>query len=129
MFARAYLLERAQVSDVVAQEIRRPPGTDLDLVAPRVHESCRLGGSAYDLALRLEDLDDHPAMTITTSRPAEPTSPSPAYLGWICRGLYETFAWTPSRACDYLLAFPGVHGTWSADDLLALAVGVQSEDV
>jgi hypothetical protein len=115
------------VSDVVAQETRQAPGTDLDLIAPRVHKSCRLGGSAYDLALRLEDLDEHPAMTITSSNPAEPTSPSPAYLGWICRGLYETFAWTPAQACAYLLPFPGVRGNWSAEGLLALALAVGAE--
>jgi len=125
--ARAYLLEHTQVSDVVAQETRRPPAIDLDLVAARVHESCRLGGSAYDLALRLEDLDDRPAMTITSSTAAEPTAPSPAYLGWICRGLYEAFAWTPAQARDYLLPFPGVRGSWSAEGLLALAASVTAE--
>jgi hypothetical protein len=127
VFARAYLLEHTQVSDVVAQETRRAPGTDLDLIAPRVHECCQLGGSAYDLALRLDDLEDHPAVTITSSSFAEPTSPSPAYLGWICRGLYETFGWTPSQARDYLLPFPGVRGSWSTEDLLALAADVEPD--
>ena len=29
---------------------------------------------------------------------------------------------------DYLLPFPGVRGTWSAEDLMALAVSVETED-
>ena len=91
VLARAYLLEHTQVSDVVAQETRRPPGIDLDLIAPREHESCRLGGSGYDLALRLEDIDEQPAMTITSSTPAEADVPVAGVprldLPWPLRGL------------------------------------------
>jgi hypothetical protein len=123
--ARAYLLDRTQVSDVVAQEIRRAPGSDLELVAAREGGHHTLPGSAYDLVLRLEDLDGYPAVTITSSRPGEPNPPASAYLGWICRGLFEAFGWTPQQACSYLLPFPGVQGFWSADELLEVAHGAE----
>jgi len=119
--ARAYLLEAQQVNDLVAQEIRRSPGTELDLVAPHPNTSRPLGSSAYDIAIRHDDLEGHPAVSITTSRSPMSTRPSPSYLLWICRGLRETYDWTPWQVADYLGRFAGVRGTWSAEDLIDLA--------
>jgi hypothetical protein len=118
--ARAYLLTVEQANDLVAQEIRRPPGGDLDLVAGRPNSSRPLGGRAYDIALRLDDIDGHPAVTITSMRAREPVSPSAAYLLWICRGLIEAFDWPPARIAAYLGQFPGVRDNWTAEDLVAL---------
>ncbi len=119
--ARAYLLTVEQANDLVAQEIRRPPGGDLRLLADRPNSRRPLGGRAYDTALRLEDIDGHPAVTITSTRSQEPTSPSAAYLLWICRGLREAFDWPPGRVAQYLGQFPGVRETWAVEDLVALA--------
>jgi hypothetical protein len=119
--ARAYLLTVEQVNDLVAQEIRRPPGGDLGLVADRPNSSRPLGGRAYDTALRLEDIDGHPAVTITANHSPKQTSPSAAYLLWICRGLVEAFDWPPARIARYLGQFPGIRDTWTRVDLVALA--------
>lgn len=122
--ARAYLLTVEQANDLVAQEIRRPPGDDLRLVADRPNSSRPLGGRAYDTALRLRDIDGHPAVTITSMRSQEPSSPAAAYLLWICRGLLEAFDWPPGRIAEYLGQFPGVRDAWTVEDLVALADGV-----
>jgi len=118
--ARAFLLTLEQVNDLVAQEIRRPPGDDLGLLAERPHSSRPLGGRAYDTALRLDDIDGHPAVTITSTRSLQPTRPSAAYLEWICRGLRETFDWSPARIARYLIGFAGVRETWAIEDLTRL---------
>jgi hypothetical protein len=119
--ARAYLLTAEQANDLVAQEIRRPPATELALLAARPNSTRRVGGRAYDIALRLDDIDDCPAVTISTSRSLQPTTPSPSYLHWICHGLHETFGWSPSRIAEYLGQFPGVRGAWTHEELADLA--------
>ena len=119
--ARAYLLTLEQTNDLVAQEIRRPPGGDLGLVAERPDASVPLGGSAYDVALRVGDIEGRPAVTITSTRSLQSTRPSPAYLRWICRGLHETFDWSPERIAGYLAPFAGVRDGWAREDLVALA--------
>lgn len=121
--ARAYLLTVEQTNDLVAQEIRRPPGSDLGVVADRQCSSRPLGGRTYDTALRLHDIDGHPAVTITSSRFLQPTSPSAAYLRWICRGLHEAFDLSPARIARYLGQFAGIRDTWTMEDLAVLANG------
>ena len=119
--AQAYLLTREQVSDLVAQETRRPSGTELDLLAARPHASRPLGGGAYDTVLRLEDAEGYPSVTITSSRALEPRAPSSSYLRWICCGLHEAFDWSPGEIAEYLGRFEGVRGTWTAAELTGLA--------
>lgn len=118
--ARAYLLTLEQAGDLVCQEIRRPVGGDLRLLADRPHSVRPLGAAAYDVALRLEDIDGHPSVTITATHISDPEAPSAAYLWWICRGLREAFGWPPSQVAGYLRRFPGVRGTWTVEDLAAL---------
>lgn len=119
--ARGYLITLEQAGDLVAQELRRSPGSDLDLLAERPGETRPLDSRFYDVALRLEDINDHPALGITSSRPLEPTAPGPSYLQWICRGLHETYDWSPSRIAEYLEPAPGVLGAWTAAELAGLA--------
>jgi len=126
--ARAYLLELGQVKDLVAQETRRPPGIDLDLLAPEPNGSRPLGGRAYDVALRHDDIDGYPAVSILASQSPRPTRPSRSYLLWICRGLRETYDWSPREVADYLRRFPGVRETWSAEDLIDLASLAEQDD-
>ncbi len=124
--ARAYLLTVEQANDLVCQEIRRPTGGDLGLIGDQPNSTRPLGGRAYDVALRLHDIDGHPSVTISSTHPATPTSPSAAYLRWICRGLGEAFGWRPARIAGYLSAFPGVRGAWTVEDLVALANGADA---
>ena len=119
--ARAYLMTVEQLSDLVAQETRQPPGTELDVVAARSGSTCELPGRAYDIALRTDDIEDRAAVTITTSGTPAPTAPSPAYLRWICCGLGETYGWQPVAIAAYLGRFPGVYANWTTDRLVGLA--------
>ena len=126
--ARAYLMTVEQLSDLVAQEIRRPVGTELDVMPGRPHSSSELPGRAYDVVLRLDDIAAHAAVTITTSRTLTPTAPSPSYLRWICRGLEETYGWPSGRIAAYLGRFPGVATHWTAGELVDLMEGVGATD-
>ncbi len=119
--ARAYLLARQQVEDLVAQEIRLPPGTPLDLLAEAAGGRRPLPGTGYDVALRLEDLAGHPAVLITGSAALDPNPPAEAYLRWICRGLQEGHGWGPDCVASYLSRFPGVAGSWPEHRLRAIA--------
>jgi hypothetical protein len=125
---RAYLVTASQLGDVVAQEVRRAPGSD---VANRVAEaagSLREGEAAhvadgqYDALLRVGSRAGLPMVSITrgevpglTLRP-----PAPAYLWWIGAGLRTTFRWEDHRIARYLASAPGCAGTWSHDDVLAI---------
>ena len=119
--ARAYLLTADQVADVVAQETRRPVGTEFSLSSLPQGAGARVREGGYDRAVRLRDLDGIPAFTITTRRPPEPNPPSQAYLRWVCAGLRETYDWPEETTAGYLVRCRGVRGVWSTDMLVDLA--------
>jgi hypothetical protein len=119
MAARAYLLTFGQLSDVVAQEIWGPIGSNLALA----EESGRrwpVPSRAYDTLLHVDDRDGAPMFTITCSRKLEPAPPSASYLRTMLDGLAETFGCTAERRADYLLGAPGVTPTWTASQLVDL---------
>ena len=106
--ARAYLLRRAQVRDVVAQETRQQPGVELDL------ESGVPGGEGlYDRVVALGVRDGVPAYTLGSSAPGRPAAPAGVYLRLVVTGLHETFGWGPDECADYLAAASGVAPDWS----------------
>lgn len=121
--ARAYLLTAEQVNDVVAQEVRHPPGRDYGLSALEAESAATLGEGGYDTVRRLSDIDGVPAVTITAHRPLDPAPPSAAYLRWLCVGLREAHGWTAERVARYLGSCRGVQGQWPRDTLVALARG------
>lgn len=130
---RAHLVTAEQFGDVVAQEMRHPPGGDfaraLAAVVPEVGELHTMGPGRYETVLRLGDRDGVPMLTVTSSdveavgfRP-----PSAAYLRSIARGLTEAHGWTPGRITDYLAVAPGLEGAWTPDEVrAAIANGVAS---
>lgn len=88
--ARAWLLTCGQLLDVAAQEARLatpPPPAVLDGIA--VGATAVIGGGWYDALLRLDDLDDHPAFTVTTAQDLPVTAPTDAYLATIAAGHAE----------------------------------------
>jgi hypothetical protein len=117
--ARAYLITFGQLSDVVAQEVRRPVGTDLTL-----------GGGAgrqwpapshlYETLLHVDDRDGLPMLTLTSLQDLEPTPPTGPYLRTMLDGLGEVFGWTAEKRARYLLQAPGVTPTWTAGGLVEL---------
>lgn len=88
--ARAWLIAPGQLLDVAAQEARLPVAPDaavLDDVP--VGGALVVGGGWYDTVLRLADLDDRPAFTITTGQDLPETEPTTAYRATLAAGLAE----------------------------------------
>jgi hypothetical protein len=77
--ARAYLLTFGQLSDVVAQESRRPIGNDLTL-GSGVDRRWAMRSNIYETLMHVNDRDELPMLTITSLQDLEPTPPSAPYL-------------------------------------------------
>ena len=117
--ARAYLITFGQLSDVVAQEGRRPVGADLALDRAKDRRWV-VSSRAYETLLHVRDHEGVPMLTITSAVHLEPTAPSAAYLGTMLEGLRETFGWSVAERVDYLLRAPGVVPAWTAGGLAEL---------
>jgi hypothetical protein len=120
--ARAYLITFGQLSDVVAQETRRPVGSDLAM-GSGVDRRWALPSAAYETLLHLDDRDGLPMFTITSLQNLDPTPPSAPYVRTMLDGLGEAFGWTADERVDYLLRAPGVKPTWTAGRLAELCDG------
>lgn len=114
--ARAYLVTRGQLSDIVAQETRQQPGRDLELDG-----AIRNAAGLYDTVASLGQLDGRPMLTLATRRPVTSAPPSAAYLRVMMSGLAEAFGWDVERRVEYLLAARGLRPTWTAARLARLA--------
>ncbi|GGM31226.1 hypothetical protein GCM10012279_57650 [Micromonospora yangpuensis] len=124
--ARAYLVTVGQFADIAAQEMYRPPGSDLDLVAAAATGRVTLGPGRYETLLGVGRLDGVPMLTFTapwTAADVPWTAPAPVYLAMIAGGLREAHGWPARRITAYLADRPGVAGRWSAQDLAALVAG------
>ncbi|MGI5212726.1 histone deacetylase [Plantactinospora sp. CA-290183] len=122
--ARAYLLGAGQFADVAAQEMYRPPGTDLDLAELVRRGRTRLGPGRYETVLRVGELDGYPMLTFTAPWRAYEVRwnrPAPAYLGMLAAGLRESHGWDAARIADYLRVRPGVAGRWRPAQLRRIA--------
>jgi hypothetical protein len=120
--ARAYLLTFGQLSDVVAQEARRPVGSDLALDSG-IDRRWPVPSLVYETLLNVGDRDGVSMFTITSLQNLEPTTPSEPYLRTMLDGLGEAFGWTAEQRVHYLLRAPGVTPAWSAGRLVELCDG------
>lgn len=120
--SRAYLITPDQLNDVIAQEIRRPPGTDLGLRCVPAGGACVLGRGRYDTVIHVGVRAARPMLTITSRSPdLMPTVPAPAYVWSIAAGLREAHGWSAPRIARYLTALRGMSGHWTADEVEAMA--------
>ncbi len=111
---RAYLLTRAQLSDVAAMEMHRAPGGDLDLTELLDVGAATLGPGRYETLHVVGDLDGDPVVTFTASERVAPhRAPTAPYLATMGRGLVEGHGWTAAEAASYLLARPGIGPDWT----------------
>jgi hypothetical protein len=119
---RAYLLTAEQLSDVVAQEMHRPPGVDLDLAVLGRHRTWAFGDGRYETLHVVDEIDGAPVVTFTAppSAPLDHHAPSAAYLTVMGRGLVASHGWTPEQVADYLLGCRGIGEEWSEDAVAAL---------
>ncbi|MFJ5924709.1 histone deacetylase [Kitasatospora sp. NPDC092948] len=121
--ARAYLLTVEQFADILAQEMRRKPGTgaDLDLTHVLATGRERFGPGRYETVLCPGGLDDIPVLTFTapwTLAEAALNPPSATYLANLAAGLGEAHGWTPGQAAAYLATRPGATARWTPDSVL-----------
>ncbi|MFJ9953226.1 histone deacetylase [Kitasatospora sp. NPDC091207] len=122
MPARAYLVTTEQFADIAAQEMRRHPGTDLDLTRALAAGSDHLGPGRYETLVCPGAIEDVPVFTFTAPwalADAELNVPCAAYLANFAAGLAEAHGWSPEQAAAYLADRPGAAGHWSADAVLA----------
>lgn len=119
---RAYLLTHEQFSDVVAQEMHRTPGVDLDLAVLGGHRSWAFGDGRYETLHVVDEIDGAPVVTFTApeTAPLDYRAPSAAYLSVMGRGLMAGHDWQPSRVATYLLGCRGIGSQWTVEDVTAL---------
>ena len=126
---RAYLITLEQFADVVAQEMRHPPGgrfaSEFAESLPSVRTLHTHGPGSYETVHRVGVRQGVPLMTVTSENVAALTLavPSAPYLWWIAAGLREAHGWTDAESARYLVNAPGARGFWQVDDVLALIQG------
>lgn len=123
--ARAYLLTVGQLSDLAAQEMRRPTGQDLDLTTVLATGRDEFGPGRYQTLVRTGTLDGLPALTLTApgrcaDAPLNP--PAASYLRHLAAGLADAHGWHPERSAAYLATRPGAAGRWTPSAVLAALV-------
>lgn len=116
--ARAFLLTFGQLSDLVAQEVRRPVGTDL--LRPERARPYPAPSGTYESVVTLGHREGVPLLCLTSRQPLVPAPPSAAYLRTIADGLWEAYAWPPSRVAAYLLQARGVTPAWTEEQITDL---------
>ena len=121
VWARGYLVTVGQLSDVVAQEIRQPPGRDLAAGLVDVGGRHDLGPGRYDVLVSLDRRDGVPVVAITTSDWPQPAAPAQAYLWSMAVGLRDTFGLSAPEVAAYLWGAAGVASGWTRDELVEIA--------
>ncbi len=126
---RGYLVTVDQFADVVAQEMRRPPGgafaRGLATAVAGGGPVTALGSGRYETLADVGVMDGVPMLTFTCGDPGglEPVAPSAAYLRCIATGLREAHGWDIARIADYLAGCRGVDGAFTVDDLMPVVAG------
>lgn len=111
---RAYLLRTGQLADVLAQETRRAPGDELDLLALARSGRHRHGPGRYGTLVQVGTRGGFPMVTFTTDVHDAPplNAPAPTYLRTMATGLHEAHGWSPEQVDAYLA--PAVSAARSA---------------
>ncbi|MEU5401250.1 histone deacetylase [Streptomyces sp. NPDC005963] len=123
LWARAHLLTVQQFSDIVAQEMGRSPGVDLDLGGALTEGRSVLGPGRYETLVCPGSLEGVPICTFTAPwrcRDVEASRPAPAYLRHLAAGLLACGAWEADAVAEYLARAPGVAGAWDPGEVARL---------
>lgn len=121
--AHAYLLSRGQFADVLAQEMHRPVGEDVDLTEVLGSGRQVLGPGPYETLLHVGSATGIPMLTFTApwgSSEVESSAPTAEYLTMLGRGLHESQRWSLPRIGRYLAERPGAQGIWTSEGVAAL---------
>ena len=113
--ARGYLITRAQLVDVAAQEMYRTPrdGDPLEdvLTRPLLGGRHAVGGGHYETLVEVGRLDDLPMLTFTSPGGVdamEHRAPSRAYRERLGVGLRESRDWDEAQVAAYLDTLVGI---------------------
>ena len=119
VLACGYLLTLSQFSDVLEQEMWRPPGVDHDFTALLTTGSQTVGPGRYETLRVVAEVDGRPVVTIGNEDAAilgvEP--PSAAYVATMAAGL-RLHRLTDHAIAGYLLGCDGVRPAWTTETLL-----------
>ncbi|MEU7765791.1 histone deacetylase [Nocardia sp. NPDC049190] len=121
----AHLLTTAQFSDIVAQEMYRAPGTDLDFDFDEVIDrgTTTIGPGRYETLVYAGTHRGHPILTCTAPwryRDLPGNPPAAAYLRHLAAGLSTAHRWTTATTAAYLATRPGADRRWTPDSLHTL---------
>ncbi|MFI9203900.1 histone deacetylase [Streptomyces sp. NPDC053048] len=125
----AHLVTAQQFSDIVAQEMYRAPGVDLDLAVVLSEGRQVLGDGRYETLVCPGELDGVPVLTFTAPwalAEVPHTVPSAPYLWHLVVGLRLAGAWSDLAIASYLARAPGACGNWTAEGILGLMDGPPS---
>lgn len=121
--ARAYLLTRRQLADVLEQEMWREPGRDLDVDTLARDRRLVIGPGRYETLAVVGELDGRPVVTFTAPDvdALGIEAPADAYLAIMARGLRASHRLSDEAVADHLLGCRGVGRTRA--ELVALLAG------
>jgi hypothetical protein len=106
--ARAYRITTAQLADIAAQEMHRPPAPDGPLEAVLLAGvECRhaAGPGRYETLVAVGQLDGLPMLTFTAPHgyaELPHAAPSAGYVAMIGAGLREAHGWSDAEVAAYL---------------------------
>ncbi|WP_330230056.1 histone deacetylase [Nocardia sp. NBC_00508] len=123
MAAHAHLLTAAQFGDIVAQEMYRAPGTELDLAAVIDRGTTTLGPGRYETLVCAGTYDSYPVLTFTAPwryRDVPGNPPAAAYVRHLAAGLRAAHGWSIRTTAGYLATRPGADRRWTPDSVHAL---------
>ncbi|MET0977150.1 MAG: histone deacetylase [Leifsonia sp.] len=120
---RAYLLSVGQFADLIAQETRQPPGTDLDLAVLERTGHQSVGPGRYQTLIRVGGRHGLPMATFTSAAAGDRdvTAPAAIYLRVMAAGLRESRSWSPPRIAAYLAGIAGAERAWTRAAIEAIA--------
>ncbi|MEV6320009.1 histone deacetylase [Nocardia sp. NPDC051787] len=119
----AHLLTTAQFSDIVAQEMYRAPGAELDLTGVIDRGTITLGTGRYETLVCAGTYDGHPVLSFTAPwryRDVPGNPPAAAYLRYLAAGLRAAHGWSIRTTAGYLATRPGADRGWTPDSVHAL---------
>lgn len=119
----AHLLTATQFSDIVAQEMYRAPGMDLDFSEVIARGTTTLGPGRYETLVCAGTYDRHPVLTFTAPwryRDVPGNPPAAAYLRYLAAGLRASHGWSLRTTAGYLATRPGADRRWTPDSVHAL---------
>ena len=120
--ARSWLVTPGQFADIVAQEMYREPGEDLDLDEVLARGRVALGPGRYETLLHTGEVDGRPQLTFTAAQRCgelRAEAPSGPYLRMLAGGLRSAHGWSVGRVVDYFLRLPGI-GAWTREELTGM---------